>query len=72
MDLHQCNFLQSWQKLNFAALLVGSALPEFPWVDLKDQALTASPSAASENSQSNGLSCENSYSNAETSRNVFF
>lgn len=42
----------------------------------KDQALTASPSTASENTRCSGLSCENSYLNTELiweiSHNLFF
>lgn len=52
-DLHQCNFLQSWQKLNFAAPAPwhGSHRVFFAGL-LEGQALTASTSAAPENTQS--------------------
>jgi len=46
-------------------LLFDACFTELSSVYLKDQALTASPNAASENTRCSGLSCENSYLHTE-------
>ena len=72
----KCCFSKLGRTLILQHLLFDACFTELSLVYLKDQALTASPSTASENKWCNGLSCENSYSNAdliwEISHNLFF
>lgn len=57
-DLHQCNLLQSWQKLNFAAPAPWHGSPRVFFGVFEGAGSHSLSSAAPANTKSKGLSCE--------------